>query len=135
MGKSCVISWKKTIKWKKSSGALDQEHHVQTEFFCLKRVIEKRFARHLETQLTFVDLQKAYDAVSVSRLWNVLEQSNINHNYIMTLTELYKDSKSRIKIGNQLIDILIMNKELSLPRFKIYIALALANWKREIYGV
>lgn len=40
--------------------------------FCLKQVVEKRGARHLETHITFVDLQRRHDTVSILKLWDML---------------------------------------------------------------
>lgn len=109
--------------------------------FCLKQIIEKRAARNMETHLAFVDLHKAYDTVPISELWRVLEQSNISVTYIRALKELYKDSRSRIKIGDSLTDEFLVTKGLrqgcciSPTLFKIYIATALKKWKRKTNGM
>lgn len=109
--------------------------------FCLKQIIEKRTARNIETHITFVDLQKAYDTVPISKLWKVLEQSNINHTYIHALQELYKDSKSRVKVGKYVTQEFLVNKGLrqgccvSPTLFKIYVAAALKKWKRKVHGM
>lgn len=95
----------------------------------------------METHLAFVDLQKAYDTVPVSKLWRVLEQSNINHTYVTALKELYRESKSRIRVGKCVTEELMVNKGLrqgccvSPTLFKIYIAMALKNWKRKVQGM
>ena len=47
--------------------------------FCMKQVIEKRNATNQETRLLFVDLTKAYDNTPISKLWEVLGESNINN--------------------------------------------------------
>ncbi|KAH1008987.1 hypothetical protein HUJ04_001416 [Dendroctonus ponderosae] len=79
--------------------------------------------------------------IPVSRLWKVLERTNINHNLIKAPEELNKDSKSRIRTGKELTDIFIVNKGLSQRLyfsptfFKVYVAVALRNWKRKINGM
>jgi len=47
--------------------------------FCMKEVIEKRNATIQENNLLFVDLTKAYDRIPISKLWEVLGESNINN--------------------------------------------------------
>jgi len=50
--------------------------------FCLKQIIEKRSTRNLETHITFIDITFIESGLcTISKLWKVLKQSNINHNY------------------------------------------------------
>lgn len=48
--------------------------------------------------ITFADLQKGYDTISILTLWEILENLNIRHTLINTLKELYKNSKSGVEI-------------------------------------
>jgi len=57
--------------------------------FCMKKVIEKRNATNQESHLLFVDLTKAYDSIPISKLWEVLGESNINNTLIKALQNLY----------------------------------------------
>lgn len=70
--------------------------------FCLKQIIEKKTARNQEVHITFIDLQKAYDTVPLMKLWETLQESNINYTLIKALRNLHKDSRSRIKQNNRL---------------------------------
>jgi len=70
-----------------------------TDIFCMKQVIEKRNATNQETPLLFVDLTKAYDSISISELWEILGESNINNTLIKALQNLY-DNTAQVKIGN-----------------------------------
>ncbi|XP_060525271.1 uncharacterized protein LOC132701406 [Cylas formicarius] len=109
--------------------------------FTLKQIIEKRSARNLETHLTFVDLQKPCDTVQVTKLFRVLEQSNINHTYIAAFKELYRESKSRIRGGQCIAEEFMVNKGLrqrccvSPTLFKIYVVMALKKLKRKVQGM
>lgn len=80
----------------------------------------------------FIDLKTAYDTVPVKKLWNMLQETNINHKIIKTLKNLYDESTSRIKIGNKLSQKFPVNKGLrqgcciSPTLFKIYVARSLS---------
>jgi len=52
----------------------------------MKQVIEKRNATNQETHLLLVDLTKAYDSLPISKLWEVVGESNINNSLINLLT-------------------------------------------------
>jgi len=69
--------------------------------FCMKQVIEKRNATNQETHLLFVDLTKAYDSVPISKVWEVLGESNIKNTLIKTPKNLY-GNRAKVKIGNKL---------------------------------
>jgi len=55
----------------------------------MKQVIEKRNGTNRETHLLFVDLTKAYGNIPISKLWEVLGESNINNTLIKALQNLY----------------------------------------------
>ena len=57
--------------------------------FCMKQVTEKRNATNQETHLLFADMTKAYDSIPISKLWEVLGESNINNTLIKALQNLY----------------------------------------------
>jgi hypothetical protein len=67
----------------------------------MKQVTEKRNATNQETHLLFVDMTKAYDSIPISKLWEVLGESNINNNLIKALQNPYGNT-AQVKIGNKL---------------------------------
>jgi len=87
----------------------------------MKQVIEKRNATNQETHLLFVDLTK---------LWEVLGESNINNTLIKELQSVYGNA-AQVKIGNILSHLFNITKELrqgcciSPTLSKIYIGKAL----------
>ena len=109
--------------------------------FCLKQMIEKRLARNRATHLMFVDLQKAYDNIPMQKMWEVLQETNINHTLIQAIQNLYKNMTSVIKIGNKITESFLVNKGLrqgcclSPTLFKIYVSKALHLWKRKCSGM
>lgn len=109
--------------------------------FSLKQIIEKKTATNRDIHITFIDLQKAYDTVPVTKLWEVLQESNINYTLIKALKNLYHGSTSRIKISNFLTSEFPVSKGLrqgcciSPTLFKIYISKALSTWKRKCHGM
>ena len=66
--------------------------------FCLKQLIEERLSVNQEVHLLFIDLAEAYDNVPVSKLWEVLQNTNINHTLLQAIQKIYRDSKIKIKI-------------------------------------
>jgi len=100
----------------------------------MKRVIEKRNATNQETHLLFVDLTKACDSIPISKLWEVLEESNINTLIIKALQNLYSHT-AQVKIGNILSHPFNITKGLrqgcciSPTLFKICVRKALEEWK------
>ena len=85
----------------------------------------------------FMDLHKAYDTVPVTKLWKVLQETNINNFLINALQNLYTGATSKVKIGKRLSKGFIVNKGLrqgcsvSPTLFKIYLAKALHQWKKK----
>jgi len=73
-----------------------------------------------------VNLTKAYDSIPISKLWEVLRESNINNTLIKTLQNLYCNT-AQVKIGNELSHPFHATKALrqgcciSPTLFKIYI--------------
>jgi len=103
----------------------------------MKQVIENRNATDQETHLLFVDLTKAYDSISISKLWEVLgELNNNNSTLIKALPNLYGNT-AQVKIGNKLSHPFNITEGLrqryciSTTHFKIYIRKALEEWKRQ----
>jgi len=101
----------------------------------MKQVIEKRNATNQETHLLFVDLTKTYDSIPISKLWEVLGESNINNTLIKALQNLYGNT-AQVKTGNILSQLFNITKRLrqgcciSPTLFKIYIRKASEEWKR-----
>lgn len=109
--------------------------------FCLNQIVEKKLERNRATHLLFIDLQKAYDNIPIKKLWEVLQNTNINHTIQKAVQTLYKGMKSTVKIGNKISTLFIVNKGLrhgcciSPTLFKIYIAKALEKWKKKCSGM
>jgi len=87
--------------------------------------------------LLFVDLEKAYDSVSLENLRKALEHYNIRNSIIKAIKRLYEKSFSKIKIGKQLSSGFYKTKglrqgcSLSPTLFKIYIKNALENLQKK----
>ena len=75
------------------------ERSCTVNIFCMKQIIKKRNATNQETHLLFVDFTKAYDSISISKLWEVLGESNINSTLIKALQNLYGNT-AQVKTGN-----------------------------------
>lgn len=105
--------------------------------FIVRQLIEKRVARNLSTHLIFVDLEKAYDSVPLSRLFKVLRESRVNDIYVRSIYHLYKDAYSVVKQGREISKRIKISKGLkqgcclSPTLFKIYTQEALKQWSRK----
>ncbi|KAJ4429519.1 hypothetical protein ANN_21688 [Periplaneta americana] len=80
--------------------------------FCLTQLIEKRTQISQETHVVFVDLAKAYDTIPLIKLFQVLDESQINPSTIRVIKELYHNAQSRIKQGSDLSENFKVNKGL-----------------------
>ncbi|KAF2896139.1 hypothetical protein ILUMI_10037 [Ignelater luminosus] len=85
--------------------AVGEEQSVFTgidNIFSLKQITEKSKIKSLETYLIFIDLEKAFDVVSVKKLFKILDKSNINKQPIFTIKQIYEGQTNIIKINNRL---------------------------------
>jgi len=105
----------------------------------LQQLIEKRSERNLETHLIFIDLEKAYDNVPISKMLEVLQESNISKCYIRAVKTMYRNSECMIKMNNKLSTPFKVTKGLkqgcclSPTLFKIYIQKALSTWMKKCH--
>lgn len=70
--------------------------------FTLQQLLEKQIAVDREVHIAFIDLEKAYDNVPRSKLWEALEIIGTDRNLIEIINELYRDNHSYIKVGKHL---------------------------------
>jgi len=68
--------------------------------FCITRKIEEKTATNSELHLLFIDLTKAYDTLPLNKIWETLDRSAVNTRLTEAIKSLYKESSSKIKIGN-----------------------------------
>lgn len=107
--------------------------------FTLSQLHEKRTATNRESHLLFVDLTKAYDTIPLQKLWEVLNETQINTTIIRAIQQLYDGQTSRIKLGNRLSTHFQVSKGLrqgcclSPTLFNIYINRALKNWRNQCH--
>ena len=100
-------------------------------------MIGKKKATNRELYLLLTDLTKAYDSVTLNKLWETLDISTTNTRLIEAIKSLYKGSRSKIKIGNLITKDFNVTKglrqgcSLSPTLFKIYLERVLRNWKRK----
>lgn len=91
--------------------------------------------------MLYVNLQKAYDSVPLSTLWETLEKTNINDGIIKAVEKLYDDTRAKIKIQGRTIQGFTVTKGLKqgcclLPTLlKIYLEQAFKLWKKKYNGM
>lgn len=109
--------------------------------YVVQQLIEKRTAIGEETHLAFIDLEKAYDSVPRSRLWQTLKQQNVDSRIINIIKELYTDNRAYIKQGDKFSRPLMPSKGLrqgcglSPLLFNLYLERALKEWRRSCGGM
>ncbi|KAH1011110.1 hypothetical protein HUJ04_000546 [Dendroctonus ponderosae] len=74
---------------KKQSGFC-ASRSCMNNIFVFKQIIENEIVTNREIDLLFIDLQKSYDSIPISKPWKVLEETKINHMLINPMKELYK---------------------------------------------
>ena len=96
-------------------------------------MIGKKKATNRELYLLLTDLTKAYDSVTLNKLWETLDISTTNTRLIEAIKSLYKGSSSKIKTGNLITKGFSVTKvirqgcSLSSTLFKIYLQRVLRN--------
>lgn len=81
--------------FQKEQGSFRVGQSWTDNIFCLKHIIEKKVATNRELNITFIDLQKAYNVplFPLNKMWEVLEASHINHTLVKAL--------QKVKLPNQ----------------------------------
>lgn len=52
--------------------------------FVLQQILEKRISRNLSTHLVFIDLEKAYDTVPLTKLFEILTKFGLSKTYVQS---------------------------------------------------
>lgn len=106
--------------------------------FVLQQVLEKMTAKGEEVHLAFIDLEKAYDSVPRSKLWEALRIIGVSAELTALIKELYKNNVAYVKNGKELSEPIETTKglrqgcSLSPLLFNVYIEVVLERWKRTI---
>lgn len=104
--------------------------------FCLKPTIEKRLAHNMDTHIVFIDLQKTYDTVPLTMLWQVLKTKGIPQVYNNAVRGFMKYDHT-IKIGQKVSQKIMVTKGLrpgcciAPTLFKIYLEGVLETWRKK----
>lgn len=73
-----------------------------SDIFTIRRITEKQLARNLSTHYIFVDLEKAYNSIPLSKPFGVFKKSGLNSKYIKSVFYLRKDAFSLVKLGKDI---------------------------------
>jgi len=110
--------------------------------FCLKLLIEKRREFNLETQLLFIDNEKAVDNIQRQVLFNILKSRHIPDTLLKATVDIYTQNKMLIKFNNKLSKLVEINKgvcqgcPLSPTLFNIYLDKIITTWQsKDITGI
>ena len=104
---------------------------------CIRLLIEKNKAKNIETHMTFIDLEKAYDSIPRIMLWTAMERMNIPLKWINIVKQIYRNTTAQIKLGRRLTQEIVLTKglkqgcTLSPMLFNIYVDQALEVWYKK----
>ena len=68
---------------------------------CLRQIIEKNKAKNIDTLMTFIDLEKAYDSIPQSNLWQAMDRMEVPKKWIGIVKRMYMNATAKIKIGKR----------------------------------
>lgn len=108
---------------------------------CVRQLIEKNRDKQIDTHMTFIDLEKAYDSIPRCELWKAMRRVNIREKWIQIVQMMYYKTEAHIKIGNKITPIINITKGLkqgcglSPLLFNVYVEQALDTWYRKCAGM
>ena len=72
--------------------------------FVIRQLAEKMLERGKRLYAAFLDLDKAYDRVWRTGLWEALKQYGVEGRLLKAVQGLYKDSEATVKVGEEMTD-------------------------------
>jgi hypothetical protein len=76
---------------------------------------------NLETHITFIDFEKAFDRVNRLRLWEILERRGYPKDLVNTIQSLYQNTKIMLNVNmNRREEIINQGVRRGLVKIKIY---------------
>ena len=72
---------------------------VTDQLFILQQVIEKTWEYARQVYIAFVDLEKAYDRVDRSLVWDVLREYGVDGHLVGAVASLYRGSRSCVRVN------------------------------------
>jgi hypothetical protein len=61
---------------------------------------KKRREFNLETHIAFIDLEKAFNRINRSKLWEILDKRGYPKHLINILINIYNETNIKIKLGD-----------------------------------
>jgi hypothetical protein len=94
-GKTCLQTITEAILLENQSG-FRKGHSCIDNVFALNQIIEKRREFNLEMHIAFIDLEKAFDRINRSKLWEILDKRGYPKHLINILINMYNETKIKI---------------------------------------
>ena len=76
----------------------------QDQIFSIRQVIEKCYERGKDIFASFVDMEKAFDRIPRSKLFETLRVYGVGEHLITAIQSLYSSSKVAVRIDGELGD-------------------------------
>ena len=80
-----------------SQAAYQPGRNTLEQIFAIERLFERSTEFNTPIHAVFIDFSKAFDSIKLDKLWNMLDKTCINKNYINLLKKTYEGSQAMIK--------------------------------------
>ena len=108
--------------------------------FTIQQLLEKSHEHRAKICLLFIDLQKAYDSVSLAAMWRALQKLCIPENTIALIQSFHEGMRAQIRVSGKLLEdtevdnALQQGCSLGLTLFNLYVCLVAERWREQIAG-
>ncbi len=72
----------KGITFSEEQSGFRSERSCLDNIHCLRQIIEKNGIYNIDTHMTFIDLEKAYDSVPRRKIWSAMRRLNVPEKWI-----------------------------------------------------
>ena len=95
------------LRWIKDAVLMDEQGGFRVrrgcvdQIFAVRQVTEKVIEKDKKVYAAFVDLEKANDSVSRSKLWVALEDYGAKGKLLAAVQSLYEEGRARVRVAGK----------------------------------
>lgn len=75
---------------------------IQDHIFTVQQVIEKKITKDKDIYVCFVDMKKAFDTISRTKIWDSLKNKKVDNHLIQAIKSLYHKTENKVRTCNRL---------------------------------
>ncbi len=80
-----------------AQNAFRKDRSTYDNLFILQAIWDKTKTEHDNLCIAYIDIEKAYDEVSLKKLWDIMEEKKLGGKLLRMLKEVYRDQKRKIR--------------------------------------